>query len=269
MKKLYTTSNSNEMNMLQIVMQRHGIPVTVTERGGTLELWLIQQSYEALAQDVLRQFRDNPPTPESMPLRRQVSATRSLWHTLASQAGIVTFLVFVAVLLVYAFQWFIAPEATLHALLVTPGGVPELHATQPWRLITPMLLHFSAMHLIFNLFWWWYLGGRIELTFSPWMLITVTLVTAIISNYAQWAYSGPLFGGLSGVVYGLFGFAIISAWGRRYSPLALPPALLVFMIGWLALGFTDLLMVNMANEAHLAGLLSGLLLGAVVRILKK
>nr|WP_228517688.1 rhomboid family intramembrane serine protease [Aliidiomarina indica] len=256
------------MNTLQIVMQRHGIPVTVTERGGTLELWLIQHGYDALAQDVLQNFKDNPPSPESLPTRRGASATRSLWQTLASQAGIVTFIVFVLVLLVYFMQWFIAPEATLHALLITPGGVPELHPSQPWRFVTPMLLHFSAMHLVFNLFWWWYLGGRLELTFGSGMLLTVTLVTAIVSNYAQWAYSGPLFGGLSGVVYGLFGFAIVNAWGRRYSALALPPALLVFMLGWLALGFTDLLMVNMANEAHLAGLLSGALIGGAVRVLK-
>ena len=33
---------------------------------------------------------------------------------------------------------------------------------QVWRLITPVLLHFSVLHLLFNLAWWWYLGARSE-----------------------------------------------------------------------------------------------------------
>ncbi|RUO35887.1 rhomboid family intramembrane serine protease [Aliidiomarina sanyensis] len=256
------------MDLLRITMQRSGIPVTVSEKSGVLELWLIQPDYEAHAMQVLNDFKTNPPPPETMQVRRQTGTLSSLWRMLAQQAGLFTFIVALTVLSVYVMQWFIAPEPTLRALLFTPGGAGPIDWGQPWRLFSPMLLHFSAMHLIFNLFWWWYLGGRIELQFGTYILVAVTFFTAVVSNYAQWAFSGPLFGGLSGVVYGLFGFAIVVAWRKPWSPLALPPALIVFMVGWLLLGFADVLFVNMANEAHLAGLLSGLLFGAIVRTLR-
>ncbi|HAD47374.1 MAG TPA: rhomboid family intramembrane serine protease, partial [Idiomarina sp.] len=82
----------------------------------------------------------------------------------------------------------------------------------------------------------------------------------------QYVVSGPNFGGLSGVVYGLLGFCWLYSFGRR-TPLWLPPGLIVFMVGWLILGYTGVLWVNIANEAHLAGLLSGCLAGVVVRLL--
>lgn len=267
MKKIYQSKNAETMDLLRITMRQHGIPVTVSEKGGVLELWLIQPGYEAHALQVLNEFKVNPPTPESIPRVQQPKVVAGLWHSLAKQAGLFTFLMTLTVLLIYISQTFLAPETTLRALLFTPNGASHVDWGQPWRLISPILLHFSAMHLIFNLFWWWYLGGRIELQYGSYLLITATVFIALVSNYAQWAFSGPLFGGLSGVVYGLFGFATVVAWRQPWSPLALPPALIFFMIGWMLLGFADLLFVNMANEAHLAGLLSGLLFGGIVRTL--
>jgi GlpG protein len=88
----------------------------------------------------------------------------------------------------------------------------------------------------------------------------------VVSNYAQWASSGPLFGGLSGVVYGLLGFVMIVTWQKPTHSLSLPPFLYIFMIGWLLLGYTNILWVNVANEAHALGLMSGIVLGFVFRI---
>lgn len=28
-----------------------------------------------------------------------------------------------------------------------------------WRYFTHALMHFSLMHILFNLLWWWYLGA--------------------------------------------------------------------------------------------------------------
>ncbi|MDK1333165.1 rhomboid family intramembrane serine protease, partial [Cronobacter sakazakii] len=33
---------------------------------------------------------------------------------------------------------------------------------QLWRYVSPLLLHFSLLSLIFNLLWWWYLAGPLE-----------------------------------------------------------------------------------------------------------
>jgi GlpG protein len=42
--------------------------------------------------------------------------------------------------------------------------------------------------------------------------------------------------------------------------MGLPNNLVYFLLGWLALGYFDVLWVNMANEAHLFGLISGCLM---------
>jgi GlpG protein len=33
---------------------------------------------------------------------------------------------------------------------------------EAWRYFSHALMHFSLVHIIFNLFWWWYLGGAVE-----------------------------------------------------------------------------------------------------------
>ena len=264
MKKLYSSSNKQEVELLLRYLQRSGIPVTAAERGAVIDILLIQPDYEALAREHIAHFQANPPAAESLPLRRNKGLP--LWRMLAQQAGVITFVVFLAVLITALMQWLIAPQATLSALLYNaPGSIEGIPLSQPWRLITPMLLHFSATHLVFNLFWWWYLGGRLELYYGSVMLGTVTLITAVASNYAQWLSSGANFGGLSGVAYGLIGFSLLVSWKKPHHPLSLPPFLYVFMVGFLLMGYTNVFWVNTANEAHLVGLLSGMLVGAVVR----
>jgi len=134
---------------------------------------------------------------------------------------------------------------------------------QPWRLISPVFLHFGWLHLVFNGLWWLDLGRRIELQ-SPWLLLVLLVITALAGNLAQ-AWQGPsLFGGLSGVIYGLLGYMWII---DRLSPprYHLPQAILVFMLLWLLLGLSNFLQLvgfgSMANMAHLGGLLAGVVVG--------
>ncbi|MEH6529061.1 MAG: rhomboid family intramembrane serine protease [Porticoccus sp.] len=135
-----------------------------------------------------------------------------------------------------------------------------------WRLVTPIFLHFGVFHIAFNGLWLWELGRRIEpLTGSLQMTVSVLLM-AIASNLGQYLWSGPsLFGGMSGVVYGLLGYIWIR---HKIAPrpiLAIPKGLLGLMLFWLFLcmsGFIDLFMTgSIANAAHAIGLVTGMLLG--------
>lgn len=135
-----------------------------------------------------------------------------------------------------------------------------------WRLVTPIFLHFGLFHIAFNGLWLWELGRRIEpLTGSLQMTMSVLLM-AIASNLGQYLWGGPsLFGGMSGVVYGLLGYIWIR---HKIAPrpiLAIPKGLLGFMLFWLFLGmsgFMDLFMTgSIANAAHAVGLVTGMLLG--------
>ena len=139
---------------------------------------------------------------------------------------------------------------------------------QSWRFITPAFLHFSFLHIAFNLLWWWQLGGLIESQQGKQRLILLFLFSAITSNFAQFLLVGPNFGGLSGVVYGLVGYCWLYGNLNKQSKVQLPNNLFLFLIGWLVLGFVDILPANIANYAHLVGLLAGLLLAAVSNKLK-
>lgn len=152
-------------------------------------------------------------------------------------------------------------------------GVTVFSDWQVWRLVTPAFLHFNLPHILFNLLWVWVVGRRIELLLGVPVLLMIFLLSAIASNLAQFWVSGPLFGGMSGVVFALLGFAWL--WDKLNPALriGLPPALMGFMLFWLVLGFAGFLegigMGAIANTAHLVGLLSGLLLVLPATLLKR
>ena len=180
----------------------------------------------------------------------------------------VVFILCVAVYLLSLFGLF-APIAK-HLLMQPFSVLSESH--EWWRLLGPAFIHFSALHIIFNLLWWGMLGAKIERTLGMSMLLIVFLVSATISNAAQALFSDPvqgnlfLFGGLSGVVYAVMGFVWWLGWLRPSWGLSLPNSIVGFMLVWLVLGYADILWVNMANAAHTAGLISGCLLAGALSL---
>jgi len=90
----------------------------------------------------------------------------------------------------------------------------------------------------------------------------LVLAAAAISNVAQTVMRGPMFGGMSGVNYALFGYVWMK---HRFQPsegLSIPSSTVVLMIAWLFLCMTGAL-GPIANAAHVAGLLSGMAFGVI------
>ncbi|MBC3777129.1 rhomboid family intramembrane serine protease [Pseudomonas sp. SWRI99] len=142
----------------------------------------------------------------------------------------------------------------------------SLAAGQWWRLITPMLIHFGILHLAMNGMWYWELGRRIESRQGSINLIGLTLLFSLVSNYAQFVWSGPtLFGGLSGVLYGLLGHCWIFQLLAPNPAYRLPRGVLVMMLVWLLVCMSGLISLigfgQIANAAHLSGLLIGCFTG--------
>ena len=143
-----------------------------------------------------------------------------------------------------------------------------------WRLITPIFIHFSLIHLVFNCLWVYVLGQQIEIQDGKLLFLILMIVSGVSGNFAQYPDSGPsLFGGLSGCVYGMFGYTLIIELQTNRNKYGLPPAIYIFMIAWLILGFLGILNLfgfgNIANFAHLGGLISGLVMAMVVIAFKK
>ena len=139
-----------------------------------------------------------------------------------------------------------------------------------WRLITPMFIHFSLTHLVFNCLWIYVLGSKIEQIDGHITFINLVIFSSIISNLAQHFFGeSALFGGLSGVIYGLLGYCMIIEIDTKQERYDLPPALYLFMLIWLILGFLGILNLfgfgNVANYAHLGGLISGIIFAMITR----
>ena len=140
------------------------------------------------------------------------------------------------------------------------------------RYISPIFLHFGLIHLAFNCLWLALLGEKIETHLGSIHLLLVVIVTAIISNYSQFYWSGSSnFGGMSGVVYALLGYLWAAARFTNNQKLKLPAGIFGFMIGWLFLCMTPIIPFvfgsGIANAAHLGGLLSGMILGFIFSFL--
>ncbi len=143
------------------------------------------------------------------------------------------------------------------------GSVSAIWEGQPWRLFTPMFLHFGFMHILFNMWWLKDLGTAIERVFSARYLLILVLVTAAVSHVLEYAMSGPTtFGGMSGVVYSLFAFIWVRGRFDPSFPYRMPQQLVTFMLIWLGLGFTGWV-GPIANWVHTGGLLVGAVWGMI------
>lgn len=140
-----------------------------------------------------------------------------------------------------------------------PNGLPEVRKGEIWRLITPIFIHYDVFHILFNMWLLAYLGSQIERVGGPWFLALMVCLIAVLSNIAQFAFISPGFGGMSGVVYGIFGYIWFHTKLNPESEYEISQTNLYILIGWF---FLCLLPGSgVANMVHAIGLLIGVVWG--------
>jgi GlpG protein len=144
-----------------------------------------------------------------------------------------------------------------HVIPTPPKRLEAVRRGEVWRLITPIFLHFGILHLVFNMFWLRDLGGQVELRLGTWRLAFLVLLSAVIPNLAQYYASGPNFGGMSGVVYALFGYVWVKGRYQPYLGLGISDQLALIMMVFLGLSLVGFMGAHVANVAHVVGLLIG------------
>lgn len=148
------------------------------------------------------------------------------------------------------------------------AGLEPIKHGQLWRLFTPMFIHFGWEHLIFNMVSLFYFGGQIELRKGSLVLLALVLIASPLSFLAQYAWdveingpeSVPIVGGMSGVVYALFGYAWMRSEYEPESGLRLASVTIAWMFIWMVLCMTGRV-GSVANAAHLSGLALGMGMG--------
>ena len=186
------------------------------------------------------------------------------WKTFLSRSGIMTkLLVILSISLTLLTSFGENLEITRYFLIADitqyRGHLSEVLNGEIWRLVTPIFLHFMVIHILFNMMWLWDLGGTVERVQSKGFLLFFVISIGVLSNLIQYYSSGPAFGGMSGVVYGLLGYTWIRSLNAR-SSYQLPKSIIGFMLAWLVLGYTGLIGA-IGNAAHLSGLILGMAYG--------
>jgi membrane associated rhomboid family serine protease/Tfp pilus assembly protein PilF len=139
---------------------------------------------------------------------------------------------------------------------------PTAFHGEPWRLLTSVLPHVNALHLLFNVYWLWVFGTLLEEVLGHARLLGLIVLFAAGPMAAEYAvFSGGV--GLSGVGYGLFGLLwVLSSRDRRFAG-AVDARTARLFVGWFffCIGLTCLKIMAVANVAHAAGAALGVLVG--------
>ena len=213
------------------------------------ELPVVERPVPMARPGLVRQLRDSPATAIILLLCVLVAVVTQLGDNLSTLSGL-TFV-----------------DYTIRGQYIQFAPLSETLASgQWWRLFTPMLIHFGFLHIAMNGMWFWELGRRIEMRQGSINLIGLSLLFSLVSNFAQYLFGGPsLFGGLSGVLYGLLGHIWIYQMMAPNPMYNLPRGVLVMMLIWLALCMSGLVSMigfgQIANAAHVGGLVIGCLTG--------
>lgn len=274
-KQLPAETNLAEFSLW---LRQKGVEHRITEEGDQQVLWLANSEYTEPVLAALEQFMTRPEVREAVhETNHSPVFVNGRWQPSPRHAPMVLAIIVVATLVAWftglgrqsAAAFFMFVDPTQYGFQSVAERLDAWTATlaqgQVWRLLTPDLLHFSWSHILFNSVMLWFLGSQVEWFDGRRRLAVIIVFVSLVSNTLQYVVSGPLFGGLSGVVYGILGYCWLSQ--LREPRFHFPPALMVVSLVWILIGFTPIPEAigigSMANEAHLGGLLSGLFLAVL------
>ncbi|PWJ55750.1 Membrane associated serine protease, rhomboid family [Quadrisphaera granulorum] len=178
--------------------------------------------------------------------------------TLRRGRPVVTLTMIGICVVVYLFQASVAPGLPFFF-----GFRPFLAAAEPWRFLTAAFLHGQLLHIAFNLYAVWIFGSYLEQQFGRLRFAALYLLSAFGGSVGSLLLISPAsegWGGISvgasGAVFGLFGALVLVQ--RKLNQQFGQIVVLIVING--AIGFV---LPNIAWQAHLGGLVTGLALGAV------
>lgn len=257
------------------LLKRMGVPCRVSEESGSQVLWVP----ESLAAQVRELYERYPQGDPAAPIEGEVVTPAPIRRFGSLRKAPLTALMLLVTLVVFAITWGGENLETIRWLNFIDYGIAEgqpyfatlahtINSQEWWRLFTPMFVHFGWLHLAINSLWYWELGRRVEAR-QGWLgLLGFTLLFALVSNLAQYLFGGAgIFGGLSGVLYGLLGHCWLYQKLAPNAAYQLPPGVVGLMLVWLLVCLSGLVTAlglgAIANAAHVGGLLIGCATGVL------
>lgn len=139
----------------------------------------------------------------------------------------------------------------------------NLKQGEVWRIITPIFLHLGPLHLAMNMLVLISFGRMVEGWLGTPRYALFVLLLAIGPNLLQglspdWMRGSPFFGGMSGVLYGLFGYVWIRSTLDPTLGVSIPFPIVMIFVGMIVIGLSGAVPDwPYAELCHLGGLLIG------------
>ena len=178
----------------------------------------------------------------------------------------VTTALLIIITIVFAFEWLNGALENEDALIAMGAILPGMmHFGQYWRAVAAMFLHANLLHWAANSWALFQLGSLYEVMFGSVRFAAIYFTTGIIASIASSMVStGPAVGA-SGAILGILGAFFFSI---KRSPVwrheKWTKSLLNQLVFWAGLNLVlGLKVPNIDNTAHIAGLVSGVILGLI------
>lgn len=280
MRKVGTLPTELLATGFQAYLRSQAIANDVQSGTGGWDVWVHDEAHVPAAKASLAEYSANPnaaqfvklPVPVAVEPAKpavQQKSRRPARPTTTGELYVTFALVMASCMLTLVTHFGETREGLLHDISISryirrPAEIlpREIWRGQLWRLWTPIFLHLSVPHLVFNMLMLFRLGGQIELLRGHRRLLGLVLITGAVSNWAQYFVVDGQFGGMSGVLYGLFGYLWVRARSFSGDGYWMDQNTVVASIAWLFICMSGAV-GPIANIAHVSGLLCGAALGAL------
>ena len=145
---------------------------------------------------------------------------------------------------------------------------PSIRAGQYYRLLTGIFLHGSIVHLLFNCYALYVLGGQIESFFGKFKYIIIYLFSGLTGSLLSITLSGNVGSiGASGAIFGLMGSLLYFGYHYRvYLGNVIKSQIVPLILLNLAIGFIS---SGIDNWGHIGGLIGGIVITMALGVKEK
>jgi len=129
---------------------------------------------------------------------------------------------------------------------------------QVWRFLTPVFLHGSILHLVFNMYALYTIGPRMENRFGTWPFLALYLISGLWGNAFSFLFTPNASLGASTAIFGMIAAQGVYIYKNRMllGSAARPMMMNIIMI--VAVNLMLGLSPGVDNWGHIGGLLGGL-----------
>ncbi len=175
---------------------------------------------------------------------------------------IVTITIIIVTALFFALQFLTQSLTGTDILFIYGGKINQfIMMGQVWRLITPVLLHGSILHIALNMYALYIIGSRLERFYGPGRFFLLYLLSAFSGNVLSFVLTPAPSLGASTAVFGVFAAEGMFIFQNRklFGQLRTRQAMInLGVILLINLGYGFMPGTNIDNMGHIGGLLGGI-----------